>query len=520
MEQNGARAEAVVQSRETEVLVVGAGPTGLVAALTLARAGVRVEVIDGKRGPTRESRALVVQARTMEVYDQLGVIGAALAQSTIVDAIAPGYGRRSFPPVPLRRLGEGLTPYPHLYVLEQSRNEELLVEALALAGVPVRWGETLAELSVTTGSLPIHASTATADSGRRLTHARYCIGADGASSSVRAQVGIPFEGATSGHLFYVADAVGVSGLASASANMRIAPDDFLLTFPMGSGGRNRLLGVVPDSGLDEPIDSIEADVRHRLRNAFGVEYLELNWLSTYRVHHRAAARFRVGPIFLAGDAAHVHSPVGAQGMNTGVQDAHGLACKLVDVLRRGGTDAALDRYEEERRPVALRLVRTTDRMFTAVVSRRTVPRLVRDRLVPRVAPFAARAPQRLPGASRLFGYVSQTRIRYPMARGAERHESDRVVGKRLAWNGGNYAALRSLAWQVHAYGALTARHAVLIGDSLGIEGHAFDGPARNGLRSDRLYLVRPDGFVVCSARPQNAETRFRAALDAQFGRQH
>jgi 2-polyprenyl-6-methoxyphenol hydroxylase-like FAD-dependent oxidoreductase len=513
------RVEAGVEHIDrTEVLVVGAGPTGLVAALTLVRAGVRVEVVDGKRGPTRESRALVVQARTMEVYDQLGVIASALAHATRADSIVPGYGRRSFRPVPLRRFGEGLTPYPHLHVLEQSRNEELLVEALADAGAVVHWGETLADLVISTDPLPVRATTTTEDGARHEIRARYCIGADGASSVVRSFVGIPFEGSTSEHRYYVADAVGVSGLVAGSANMRIAPDDFLLTFPMGADGRNRLLGVVPATGLDQPVDALEADVRRRLRTAFGVEYARLNWFSTYRVHHRAAARFRSGPVFLAGDAAHVHSPVGAQGMNTGVQDAHGLACKLVDVLRRGAVDDSLDRYEAERRPVAVRLVRTTDRMFTAVTSDRWLPRLMRDRVFPRVAPIATRIVQRAPGASRLFGYLSQVRIRYRMTDRPGHRESDPVVGRRLPWNGRNYAVLRSLAWQVHAYSRRCASDAATIGDQLGCEAHVFDGPGPNGLRQDRLYLVRPDGFVAAAARPGEALGRFRSVVDGQLGR--
>jgi 2-polyprenyl-6-methoxyphenol hydroxylase-like FAD-dependent oxidoreductase len=505
------------RSMDTEVLVVGAGPTGLVAALTLARAGVRVEVVDGKPGPTKESRALAVQARTMEVYDQLGVIDAALADATVADSIVPGYGPRSFRPVPLRRFGEGRTPYPHLYVLEQSRNEELLVEALAGAGVTVGWGETLENLTTTDDPLPVRATMTTSEGGRHAILSRYCIGADGASSRVRSLVGVRFEGSTSGHRYYVADAVGATGLVAGAANMRIAPDDFLLSFPMGPGGRNRLLGVVPDTDPGGSTDGLEAEVRNRLRNAFEVEYAASNWFSTYRVHHRAAARFRAGPIFLAGDAAHVHSPVGAQGMNTGVQDAHGLACKLVDVLRRGATDGSLDAYESERRPIAVRLVRTTDRMFTAVTSDRRFPRLVRDHVVARVAPLAAEIVQRAPGASRLFGYVSQIRIRYSMPTSADRRRRDPVVGRRLPWNGGNYPVLRSLRWQVHAYDLRNATEARSAGHELGVEVHVFDQPGRNGLRSDRLYLVRPDGFVAASASSGEALARSASALGLGSG---
>lgn len=493
---------------DPDVLVVGAGPTGLCAALTLLRAGVRVEVVDGKRGPTRESRALVLQARTMEIYDQLGVVESALASAAVADAITPGYGRRAFDPVPLARFGQGLTPYPHLYVLEQSRNEELLAAAVADVGPFIRWGESLAELGVVEGPLPVRAVISTADGERRVIRARYCIGADGTASSVRAAAQVAFNGSTQPHRYYVADAVGVTGLPGGDANMRLAPDDFMLSFPMGDGGQHRLLGVVAEGGSASTDDQMAADVRDRLRDAFGVEFAKLNWFSTYRVHHRAAARFRDGPLFLAGDAAHVHSPVGAQGMNTGVQDAHNLACKLVDVLHHGAPDRSLDGYESERRPIALRLVRTTDRMFTAVTSPRPLPRFIRNRVVPLVAPLAPRIVQRLPEGSRLFGYLSQIRIRYPAPRAAGRRTADPVVGRRLPWNGRNHAALRSLAWQVHAYSRAHTAGAAAVGRQLGLEVHLFEDAGSNGLKQDRLYLIRPDGFVAASADPETALASF------------
>ena len=145
-----------------------------------------------------------------------------------------------------------------------------------------------------------------------------------------------------------------------AVNLRFGDTQFLLAFPMTGAGHHRLIGVVR-TAADEEVT--EAPVRATLERVFGVTYESALWFSTYRVHHRVAERFRQGPVFLAGDAAHVHSPVGAQGMNTGLQDAHNLACKIADVLRRGAPDAYLDRYEAERMPVARRLVGTTDTLF-------------------------------------------------------------------------------------------------------------------------------------------------------------
>lgn len=528
------RGGAVGHEIETDVLVVGAGPTGLMLAACLARLGVRFELVDGKDGPTRESRALVVQARTLEVYDQLGVVDRALAEGHAVRGLVPGFRDRPFGRIELGRLGAGVSVFDELLSLEQSRNEQILADAVQAAGRSIRWRHRLERLQLGTGAgggpgRGADAAAAGSDDaasgvvatldgpdGEVVVRARYCVGADGARSLVRETLGVPFSGRTNAHTFYVADAVGTTGLVEGDVNLRIAEDDLLLGFPMGDEGRFRLLGIVRDRDLADDGELPEGTARTHLHDTFGVDYADRTWFATYHVHHRLADRFRVGPCFLAGDAAHIHSPVGGQGMNTGIQEAHDLACALADVLVGGMPDARLDRYEAERRPVGVRLVESTDRVFEAVTGEGWLNRFVRTRLVPAVVPAAVASATRLDDDGRLFGYLSQTRIRYRMfPRGSRGFLTDPAIGLRLPWTGGNHEALRAFTWQVHGYGA-PERLVARVGDSLGVEHHVFPPDAAGRLRADRLYLVRRDGFVAAAASADERRRGVPAAFLAQL----
>jgi 2-polyprenyl-6-methoxyphenol hydroxylase-like FAD-dependent oxidoreductase len=410
-----------------------------------------------------------------------------------------GAGSRPFGRVELRGLGEGVSPYMEVTVFEQSRNERMLVDALAGLGRDVRWGHRLEQLEVIEAKPGAGASviaTLAGPDGMVTAHARYCIGADGSHSPVRESLGIPFEGVTNEASFYVADASGVTGLVEGAVNIRVTAEHFLLAFPMGTA-RMRLLGVVRDRDLDTDGELREASVRKLVRREFGVEYMDSGWFATYRLHHRLAARFRQGPCFLVGDAAHIHSPVGAQGMNTGLQEAHNLACALADVLVRGMPDARLDRYEIERRPVGKILVATTDRAFTVTTSDSRLARFVRGRIVPIAGPVIIRVLPRLVGGRRVFGYLSQTRIHYRMSERSSARR-DPVVGRRLPWTGGNFDVLRSLTWQVHGYGVYEPEVRT-IAESLGLEAHVFPPDPHRRLDPGLVYLVRPDGFVAAAA---------------------
>jgi 2-polyprenyl-6-methoxyphenol hydroxylase-like FAD-dependent oxidoreductase len=494
----------------TEVLVVGAGPSGLMAAVCLARLGVEVTVVDGKSGPTRESRALALQARSIEIYAQVGLVDRVLREADYAPQIVAGHRTRTFPPVSFAGLGSRLTPHPGIHVLEQSRNERILVDALHSLGREVRWRHEVHALRTDERlDHPVEVTVATPDAAVTI-RARWCIAADGASSAVRQLLGIDFEGSTNPLQFYVADALGVDGLVEGGMNMRVSRDDFVLAFPMGAPGHHRILGTVDDGAAK----GLEEGVRARLQQQFGVTYPSSSWFSSYRVHHRLAARFRAGRVFLVGDAAHVHSPVGAQGMNTGLQDAHNLACKLADVIQGRSSSRVLDRYEAERRPVARRLVGTTDAVFARITSSGRVARFARDRIVPLVAPFAVRNVPRLVGTERIYGYLAQLRIHYWMSdaeRGRRRGRRHRIVGRRLSWTGSNFAALTAMTWQVHGYGA-PADAVEATATALGFDPHAFDPDPFRRLDPARLYLIRPDGFVAAAASAAEATDHFSAVL--------
>lgn len=477
---------------ETDALVVGAGPTGLMAGLVLARRGVDVLVIDAKSGPTRESRALAVQARTVEIYDQLGLAEDMLAEAFEARSVQVGDSAAGVV-AGLADAQGAATRYPGIHVFEQSRNEELLGEALA-ARAPVRWNTRLIAI-LDDGSEPgaqdgpAHAEAlAEGPEGLVRIRARWCIGADGAGSAVRHAMGVGFQGVTDHATFYVADLRGVRGVPEETIAIRIGGGSLALLFPMGPGGHARIISMAPgpEVGQDEALAAA--------RSELGITCADVDWFSTYRVHHRVASAFRKGQLFLAGDAAHVHSPVGGQGMNTGLQDAHNLANHLADIALGIAAPAAADAYEAERRPVAKRLVSVTDRLFGLVAGRsRGTARL--RRLIAPLAGFAAPRVLASRLGSHVAGLLGQYRIRYGAADRAAVGGADRAVGLRLPEVGANAEALRRLSWQVHTYGA-HVDHCDLP--------TAVDGPLDFGadpqgrLSAERAYLVRPDGFVAAS----------------------
>ncbi|MBN8727605.1 MAG: FAD-dependent monooxygenase [Xanthomonadales bacterium] len=503
---------------QTPILIIGAGPTGLVLALWLTRLGVPVRIIDRAAQPGTTSRALAVQARTLEFYRQLGLAEAVVAGGVKVAQLNFRVGGERAAQVPLRHIGEGMSPYPFALVFPQDAHERLLVGRLEALGAQVERSVEL--LRFVQSDDGVQATLRHADGSEETCEARFLVGCDGASSTVRGVLGVGFPGGTYSGLFYVADVEAGGPAVDDELHVDLEAADFLLMFPLRGKGRVRLVGVVRELPGREAGSLTFNDVRGRAVEHLGLEVRKVNWFSTYRVHHRVAQRFRDGRVFLLGDAAHIHSPVGGQGMNTGIGDAVNLAWKLAAVLKHGASERLLESYEAERRPFARRLVASTDRMFTLVTAPGKVAAFVRTRVVPRIAPRLLRlAPLR----RFLFRTLSQIGIHYrgsPLSDGAAGglRGGDRLPWIELAPGEDNFAPLVSMTWQVHVYGAVPAGVAEVCA-AYGLPLHAFGWQPKmeaKGFRQDGVYLVRPDGYLGFVDGGGNGE-RLRAYLAERRG---
>ncbi|CAA9335269.1 MAG: hypothetical protein AVDCRST_MAG11-2666, partial [uncultured Gemmatimonadaceae bacterium] len=375
-----------VVSSDVDVLVVGGGPTGLMLAAGLATAGATCRIVDQEPARPETSRALVVHARSLELLGRLGVADRLVARGRRSVRAHAYVNRRAAARVEFGAGGEDDTPYPFALFVSQVETERVLDEYLAGHGVRVERPVALEGLAVVDGG--VRARLRHGDGRAEEVRARYLVGCDGAHSAVRKGAGIAFEGAPYPQDFVLAD-VDLAGVDDPQAiYVFLAREGLLAAFPLGAVGQYRLIGsragdVAPDAG-PPTVDEFRA-LAARV-SPFPVTVTAPRWLARFRLHHRLAARYREGPVFLAGDAAHIHSPAGGQGMNTGLQDAANLAWKLALVLRHGAPAALLDSYEAERRPVGRRLLRTTDRLFALAVARNPVALAVAAAVAPRLAP--------------------------------------------------------------------------------------------------------------------------------------
>jgi 2-polyprenyl-6-methoxyphenol hydroxylase-like FAD-dependent oxidoreductase len=478
---------------------VGAGPTGLALALWLTRRGIAVRIIDKTAEPGTTSRALAVHARTLELYRQLGLAAEVVDRGLKFAAVNLWARGEHAARISFSDIGQGLSPFPFILIFPQDQHERLLIEHLRRAGVEIERRTQLVGFEE-------HGSQVVArierDGVATSCEAAYLAGCDGGRSKVRETLEIGFPGGTYERVYYVADTEVHGPVANQELHIALDEADLLAVFPMKRENAVRLIGTVKREVEGRHEDLTWNDVSQAVVERLRVKIDRINWFSTYRVHHRVAEQFGRGRAFLLGDAAHIHSPVGGQGMNTGIGDAFNLAWKLAAVLRqRAGADL-LTSYEPERSAFAQRLVATTDRVFSFTTKDGPLARALRLDAIPRILPrlMARQGVRRF-----MFETVSQISVSYrhhPLNEG----RAGRVHGgDRLPWiaparpgDPDNFAALASLDWQVHVYGQASAALSAACARR-GLPIHAFQWePSADeaGLARDAAYLVRPDGYVA------------------------
>ena len=472
----------------TEVLIAGAGPAGLMLAGDLAAAGVRCTVTERRVGESNLTRAFAVHPRTLEQLDARGLADELIARGT------PVPGMRLFGDSELS-LGRLPSRFPYTLVTPQYETERVLAGRARALGAEIREGAAVIglrqngdEVEVTLERTGTQADGASGPEGgrpqRRTLRAAYVVGADGAHSTVRSAVGLPFPGHAVVQSVMLAD-VPLAEKPADTVAANSTGDAFALIAPFGDGWYRVVAWSREDQQPDDaPVSADE--VRATLRQVFGTDYGmgDPRWLSRFHSDERQVPQYRVGRVFLAGDAAHVHSPAGGQGMNTAIQDAANLGWKLAAVVAGWAGDGLLDTYQAERHPVGEQVLRASSALLHGALLHVPAPlragRSAAVRTMSRVRPLA----------NRMAGAISGLAISYPAPRGAHPLTGRRVADLRLADGRRLYEALRSGRFLLVSPAEAGPRGGQLA-DSLA--GHVETVALAQHARA--TVLVRPDAYI-------------------------
>lgn len=369
---------------ETEVIIIGAGPTGLMAASQLARFGIGFMIFDQKAKPLEESRAMVMTARSLEIYQQMGLEDVVFRKGLVVTDIRLFIDGENVVDTSVNEAGRGLTDFPYTFTLEQSANEHILYDTIRQHGREVLWNTSFVSLQQE-GSGVLARLERNPGGEEVLVRAKYLIACDGGRSKVRQYLQCRFKGRTYRDNYFVADAQVSWDQPYNKLVSTVSRNNFFSFFPMYGGHRYRISGVLPAQFMgrrDVPFPDLEKVIRSTIQIPLKVE--KVNWYTIYQLNNRCVDRLRVGDCFLAGDAAHVHSPAGGMGMNTGLQEAYNLAWKMALVLRGHAGERLLDSYHTERYPLARWLLRYSHRIYALLTSRNPLISWLRLHLPPLV----------------------------------------------------------------------------------------------------------------------------------------
>ena len=402
------------------ILVVGAGPTGTVLAIELARRGVPVRIIEKRLGRVMESRANGVHSRTVEIFSDLGIAEELIDSGNRVHALSFRNPRRRLFQIDFRHLD---APYPFMLVVPQHQTQRLLDSTLEALGVAIEWGVELTGLHDRGPFVEVHTRDATGVA--RQFEAPYVIGCDGVRSAVRELVGIPFEGADYGQDWLGSDIDIHWDLPEDEAHVFVSERGTLPCFPFGRGHWRMFAPQVPNrSATRAAPDLAEMQALAAARGPAGIRVDNPTWLGVFRASRASASRYRSGRVFLAGDALHVHSPAAGQGMNTGIGDAYNLGWKLARVVQGGAGDGLLDTYQLERAPAAAGVLQLTHFLVRVFGEHTRRAKLLRSGVLPLASRFSTA--QRRAGAR--LGQLSLSYRHGPLAAASEPARGRATVG--------------------------------------------------------------------------------------------
>lgn len=526
----------------TDILIVGAGPTGLAVANLLARFHINFRMIDARAGPVDESRALVMHGRTLELLDKLDLADHAIASGQKMMAVDVLVNGKPAAVLSLNAPGSQVSPYQYSLVYEQSQTERLLLEGMKDFSPQVEWNTHL--LSLTQTDQEATAVIRRSGGGEETITAAYVVGADGASSTVRHALGMPFEGSTYTYGFFLADVEMTWPRGRDNWYLDLTREGFYSFFPMYGGNRFRIVASVTPEQIAKGELSFE-ELRELLARQRGlaITMTSANWISIYRVHHRMAKQFRVGRCFLVGDAAHIHTPAGGQGMNTGIGDAYNLAWKLALVVNKQAHSNLLESYERERQPVARAVLGGTDKVFGMQVTGDPVWQRARLSLIPPLVKMLAAL-----GLDKwVYKIAAQMWIAYRKSPAvSERYAHGKGSGVRAGDRAPYGLFEEGLQQQTSVFSVLKGvEHHLLLFEGLHADGtlETFQEKVKDLLKGytvplalhpipaenrtlhkvydaqrSRLFLIRPDGYIAYSGQATDLES-FKAYLDSVFTRQ-
>jgi 2-polyprenyl-6-methoxyphenol hydroxylase-like FAD-dependent oxidoreductase len=370
------------QQKQVPVMIAGAGPTGLTLAAELARHGVDCRIVDKAERPTPLSKATSVQARTLELLHKMGVVDEVLAAGHVSHGVNLYSGNRRLMHF---SYDDTLTPYPFTLNIPQSEMERILGSLVDRLGLRVEWQTEL--VSFTQDDEGVTSMLRHADGQEETVRSSWLAGCDGSHSTVRHSLNIPFEGHTYSQWFGLADARIDWELSHDELHGFVHREGVIFIIPMPGDDRYRINMEAEGRSDDTPLTLDDFQTVLNQRGLSNARLSDPGWMTPYRVNARRAATHCVGRVFIAGDASHIHSPAGGQGMNTGIQDAYNLAWKLGMVAHGYARPELLDSYDAERTPVAEAVLRMTDRLTTMLTLQNTVGRELRDHLLPIMSGF-------------------------------------------------------------------------------------------------------------------------------------